>query len=68
MTRLDAMRALLELPAIDTLSRASNQIYKVADAHKMRIDAVKIQPKPKRRNKVTSRLSWVRSVHERQGA
>jgi hypothetical protein len=66
MTRLDAMRALLELPAIDTLTRTSNAIYSTPDAEKLRIEVVRIKAKPRRRKAKSSRISWLRGVHNGQ--
>lgn len=71
MTRLDAMRSLLQQPIEDGYVR-SHDIVLAADPQKLRIKAVTIKPKRKRKArkvaKPASRLSWLRGVHERPGA
>ncbi len=66
MTRLDAMRALLQQPIEDGYTRA-HEIVCAADASKLRIKAVAIKSKPKRKRKASkrsaTRLSWVEAVH-----
>jgi hypothetical protein len=71
MTRLDALKALLEMPAKDDGRRTSRVIEgcEKADRSKLHIEAVRIAVKPKRPKKVkSSRLSWVRGVIEQKGA
>jgi hypothetical protein len=65
MTRLNALKALLEMPSKDDSRRASRVIegYEQADRSKLHIEAVKIDAKPRR--KKASRIAWLRGVHEK---
>jgi hypothetical protein len=70
MTRLNALKALLEMPAKDDGRRASRVIegYEKADRSKLHIEAVRMKAKPRRMKVKSSRLSWVRGVIEQKGA
>jgi hypothetical protein len=67
MTRLDAMRALLALPIADDHQRVSRAIkgYESADAEKV---AIRVMSKRKRKTVKSSRIGWLKGVHERKGA
>lgn len=65
MTQLDAMRALMQCPAEDNHRRTTRVIYGTADAAKV---GIVIKTRRKRATATTSRIGWVRGVHERRGA
>lgn len=74
MTRLDALRSFLKRPTQDGYDAIrSHAVSQPADTEKLRVAAVTMKPKPRKakRKQVkssTSRISWLRGVHERQGA
>jgi hypothetical protein len=68
MTRLDAMKALLACPAQDNHRRAVVVKFAHADRLKLHIESVKVRRKARRKRATSSRIGWLKGVHERQGA
>lgn len=66
MTRLNAMRALLALPAQDNHRRAFTAIDGCETADRAKL-AIKVKRKPRKKS-TSSRMAFVRAVHYGKGA